>query len=303
MNLNHVRAFIAVVETGSMSAAARLLGVSQPNVTKSIRALEALYHVQLVQRTTTGIVTTRYGQSLFAHAKVAHSELVKAEHELGELAGHAAGAVSLGCGPVVANLVVPPAIAIFREQYPASDIRIVEGFSHTLVPLVRDETIDFAVAVKLPDFQNDGGVSFRPLFVQERVVVARKGHPLTKARSLADLEHASWLTFEPRALLERDLVAHGLAKPNPVIQCESHSGFLSLLESSDMVGILPRNVLSKPSVMGDGLRALDLVEKLPSLTVGLFLRAGAPLTPAAAALARVMTAAGRKLARRNRPSR
>jgi LysR family transcriptional regulator, regulator of abg operon len=296
MHLNHVRAFLAVVETGSMSAAARLLGVSQPNVTKSIRALESVYHVQLVQRTTRGIVPTRYGQSLFAHAKVAHSELVKAEHELSELAGHAAGAVALGCGPVVADLIVPAAIASFREHYPESDIRIVEGFSHTLLPLVRDETIDFAVAVKLSDFRNDGGIRFRPLFVHERVVAARKGHPLARARSLAGLARASWLSFEPRGLLERDFAAHGLAKPKPVIQCESHSGFLSMLEASDMLGIVPRSVLTKRRV-GEALRALDLAEKLPTLTVGIFLRADAPLTPAATALARAMTAAARKLAR------
>lgn len=292
MRLNQIRDFIALVESGSMSAAARTVGVSQPSITKSLRALETELHVQLVQRTARGIVPTRFGQLFFSRAKVARSELGKAVEELGQLAGLQAGSVSFGCGPVVADLVVPEAMELFRRQFPQADVRMVEGFAHALVPKVRDETLDFAVGPRLPEFRPGGNVRFRPLFVHDRVVAGRRGHPLARAKSLAELSKAAWLTFEPRELVERDFASHGLPMPRPVVQCESYIGFLRLLETTDMLGTVPRS--TRP-LSGDPLRIFELPEKLPTLTVGMFTRVDSPLTPAAAVLARAIVSSSRKL--------
>jgi DNA-binding transcriptional LysR family regulator len=294
MRLSQIRDFVALVEGGSMSAAARSVGVSQPSITKSIRALEAELHVQLVQRTTRGVVPTRYGRSFFARAKVARSELEKGVEELGELAGFKAGSVTFGCGPIVADLVVPEAIVAFRRQFPLADLRMVEAFAHALVPRVRDETFDFAVGPRLSDFRTTGEISFRPLFVHDRVVVGRRGHPLARARSLGELAGTAWLTFEPADLMKRAFASAGLPMPRPVFQCESYIGFLRLLESTDMLGIIPRS--TRP-LSGDPLRIFELSETLPTLTVGMFTRADSPLTPAAAELAKAVVASSRKLAK------
>jgi DNA-binding transcriptional LysR family regulator len=294
VRLNQIRDFVALVEGGSMSAAARKVGVSQPSITKSIRALEAELRVQLVQRTTRGIVPTRYGHSFFARAKVARSELEKGVEELGQLAGFQAGFVTFGCGPMVADMVVPDAMIAFRRQLPRAGVRMVEGFAHTLIPRVRDETFDFAVTPRLPEFRADGAISFRPLFVHDRVVVGRRGHPLARAKALAELANTAWLTFEPSDLLKRDFARFGLPMPRPVIQCESYIGFLRLLESTDMLGIVPRS--TRP-LSGDPLRIFELSETLPTLTVGMFTRADSPLTPAAAILAKAVVASSRKLAK------
>jgi len=107
--------------------------------------------------------------------------------------------------------------------------------------------------------------------------------------------NAAWLTFEPRGLLEQDFLSAGLPKPRSVIQCESYIGFLRLLESTDMLGVVPRS--TRP-LSGDPLRIFELSETLPTLTVGMFTRADSPLTPVAAALAKAVVASSRKLAGR-----
>ena len=81
MRLTQIRDVLAVVEAGSIRAAARNLGVAQPTITKSVRSLEAELHVQLLARNARGIVPTPYGRAFFARARVAHSELRKAEEE------------------------------------------------------------------------------------------------------------------------------------------------------------------------------------------------------------------------------
>ena len=110
VRLTQIRDFVAVVDAGSISSAARLLGVSQPGLTKSIRSLEAELSVSLLQRTPRGVSLTLYGRSFYARARAAHSELDKARQELVHMSGVHSGKVAIGFGPTAAVLVVPRAV-------------------------------------------------------------------------------------------------------------------------------------------------------------------------------------------------
>lgn len=213
MRLNQIRDFVAVIECGSINAAARKLGVSQPGITKSIKNLEAEMHTQLVQRTTRGVIPTAYGRAFFLRARVAQSELRKGEEEVQQLVGAGGGSVAFGAGPIASAFIVPEAVCAFRKQFPHAEMRLVEGFAHALVPLVRDETLDFAIGPRLPGMLLDAGISFRPLIHHHRVVAGRKGHPLAAARSLAKLVDLPWLSFEPRELLDQTFSTLGLPLP------------------------------------------------------------------------------------------
>ena len=105
VRLTQIRDFVAVVDAGSISAAARLLGVSQPGLTKSIRSLETELAVSLLQRTPRGVLMTRYGRAFYARARAAHSELDKAHQELVQMSGVHSGKVAIGFGPMAAALV------------------------------------------------------------------------------------------------------------------------------------------------------------------------------------------------------
>lgn len=292
MRLTQVRDFVMVVESGSIGAAARQLGVSQPGITKSIRTLETELHVKLLQRTTRGIVPTEYGRTFFARAQVAQAELRKAHQEIQQLLGERLGSVAFGVGPLVASQLVPEAVGRFRKQFPQAELRVVEGLSHTLVPLVQSEALDFAVVVRVPRIRLGAAITFRPLFVTHRIVVARKGHPLANARSLAQLADAPWGNFEPRAVLEHTFSTVGLRAPAPIILCESYNAFVAMVARTDMLAIVPRSVL-RDSFDGDRLLQISITEEMPSFTVGVFTRADTPLTPAAAAMAKAISAVGR----------
>jgi DNA-binding transcriptional LysR family regulator len=177
-------------------------------------------------------------------------------------------------------------------------VRIVEGFLRVTLPLVRDETLDFAIGPR-PEFKLDSALAFRPLFCHEYVVVARKGHPLRNARSLIQLANADWIIVLPPAApggpLERAFSTAGLPGPQAVVQCESYNIAVALLADTDMLGIWPRRILAE-SFAREWLRSIELAESMPSYTVGIFTRADAPLTHLSAALAKAVTATGRRLA-------
>jgi len=298
LRLTQIRDFLAVVECGGIRAAARKLGVSQPTITKSVRSLEAELRVQLFGRNARGIVPTASGRAFFARARVAHSELRKAEEEAAEFGGSSAGSVSFGVGPAFAALIVPQAVVRFREQFPRARLRIVEGLARNLLPAVRDETLDFAMGLKTIAAL-DPALRFRPLYRTEFFVAARKGHPLRHARALAELAAADWLAVStldlPGGEMERLFASAGLPPQRPVIQCESHGIMVALLAGTDMLGLMQRRLL-KESFARDLLLEIPIKESAPAVTAGIFTRADTPLTRVAAAMARNLTAVARALA-------
>lgn len=295
MRLNQIRDFVAVVEHGSINAAARALAVSQPGITKSIKALEKDLQVQLVQRTTRGALPTQYGRAFYLRARVAQSELNRARQEIEQLGGDRDGSIAFGTGPIAAATIVPEAVNAFRRQFPRVDVRVVEGFPQGLIPRVRDETLDFLIGPRFPNLRVEAGISFRPLFQHHLAVACREGHPLASVHSIAQLIELPWLCFEPRDVLAQGFGDLGLSLPRPVIQCESHSAFLKLLAGSDMIGVVPRRILSEDSVRG-AIREIRVAEVLRGHTVGMFARADTPLPRLAQAMAKALTRAGRRVA-------
>jgi DNA-binding transcriptional LysR family regulator len=296
MRLSQIRDFVAVVESGGIRAAARKLGVSQPAITRSVRGLEAELHARLLQRTPTGVVLTQPGRAFLARARAAQAELRKAEEELDRL-DQKAGSVAFGVSPT-STILVPEAINRFRQQFPQTRVHIAEGLPQLLLPLVRDETLDFAICrravVKL-----DSALAFRPLFRHDFVVVARRGHPLEKADSLAQLAEANWVSLLPAAAggpLDRVFSQARLSVPQQVIQCESYNTAIGLIAKTDMLGFLSRQALGE-SILRDFLEEIPVTEPMPSFIVGMFTRADTPLTQVAGAMANAITAAARAQAR------
>ena len=294
MRLTQIRDFVAVVDAGSISAAARLLNVSQPGLTKSIGSLEADLAVSLLQRTSRGVSLTRHGRAFYARARAAHTELDKARQELDQLSGGLAGKVAIGFGPLAAALVLPRAVQRFRQQYPMVELRLLEGFAHALMPLTRDETLDMMIGPRLPGHLADPSVRYRPIFSNDQIVVGRRGHPLARARSINELAEVCWLSFEPRAVIDRVLVALGLTGARQLIQCESLNVMVGLLADTDMLAVTSQRMLSLPQAF-TSLLEIRTAERMRPMTTGLFTRADAPLTPAAAAMAKALVEVGREL--------
>jgi LysR family transcriptional regulator, regulator of abg operon len=296
MRLSQIRDFVAVVESGGIRAAARKLGVSQPAITRSVRRLEAELHARLLQRTPTGVVLTEPGRAFLARARAAQAELRKAGEEVGGL-DQKAGSVAFGVSPTSA-IMVPEVINRFRQQFPQTRVHIAEGLPQLLVPLVRDETLDFAICRRAV-VELDSALAFRPLFRNDFVVVARRGHPLEKAGSLAQLAEAKWVSLlpaVPNGPLDRVFSQVGLSVPQQVIQCESYHTAIGLIAKTDMVGFLSRQALGE-SILRETLQKIPVAESMPSFIVGMFTRADTPLTQHAGAMAKAITAAARGLVR------
>ena len=254
--------------------------------------------MQLLQRTARGVVPTTAGKAFLARARAVRSELRKAEDDLESLRGGPDGSVAFGIAPAACMLIVPEAMLDFRRSHPHARARIVEGVNTALLPLVRDETLDFMIGQK-PIAKLESVLRFRPLFTPRLVVAGRTGHPLADAKSLRDLADAQWLMFYSPgtgAMLERAFGGAGLIFPRHIIQCESYAVALALLAKTDTLGLVIPQLMDEPYAQ-KFLRRIEIAETIPAPVVGIYTRADAPLTRVASAMAQAVTAVARRLAR------
>lgn len=298
MQLNQLRVFLAIVDAGSIRAAARQLGVTQPGITKTLRQLETGLRVRLLDRTQHGVVPTLAGRAFIARARAVQSELRKANEELAQLAGERAGSVSFGI-TLVALHIVPEAFSRFRAEFPDARVRLVEAVSHLLLPQIRDETLDFAVG-RWVGGKPPSWMHVNPLYRTETVVAGRAGHPLAKAGSLKQLVNADWATVSPPGIsgsvIEQTFTLAELPVPKSITYCESFAALLTLVGGTDLLVTLPR-VLAAHPMGGGGLEIFPIRESVPRQTIALMTRTDAKPTSVAAAMMKAITTAARRLVR------
>jgi LysR family transcriptional regulator of abg operon len=298
MRLNQIRDLIAVSEAGSLRAAARRIGISQPAMSKSLAELEREFQAQLLTRTSRGVALTAAGRAFVARARVVQGELRKVREDLAALSGGTEGTVAFGIGPALGLPLVPGAMVRFRAERPGARVRIREGMRNALLPLVRDETLDFAVT-ELAE-ATEPGIHYRPLFRLELGVAARKGHPLARATSLADLAQAPWLFFYPPGsggALERAFGAAGLSSPNALVHCESYITALTLIAQTDLLGLVPPEIIEDP-IAHPYIQRIPVRESIPRPRIGIFTRADTPLSPTAALMVQALIGVARSRVRR-----
>jgi len=117
--------FVAVVENGGFSAAARSLGVSKSAVSKRINQLEAHLGVRLLHRTTRKLSLTEAGERYFEHASQALAAAGQAEDAVTELQGEPQGQLRINAPMSFGRLHVAPLIPKFLKRYPKLQIDLV----------------------------------------------------------------------------------------------------------------------------------------------------------------------------------
>jgi DNA-binding transcriptional LysR family regulator len=120
-----IHSFLAVAYHGSLSAAARQLGVSQPTVSRDIQTLETTTRLNLFKRTTQGLQLTEAGQRLMeAAARMGDAADLFARQAAG-LSVELQGTVRISANEIVGIYLLPAAIAAFRDEHPGVHIEIV----------------------------------------------------------------------------------------------------------------------------------------------------------------------------------
>lgn len=123
------RSFAAVVEYGSLSAAARTIGLSQPTIGRHIEALEQQLRTNLFDRALRGLTPTETALHLYERVVVASKALAEATMVAEGANVDLAGTVRITASEITANYSLPPILYKLRQEYPAIDIELVPSDS------------------------------------------------------------------------------------------------------------------------------------------------------------------------------
>jgi molybdate transport repressor ModE-like protein len=176
----------AVAHHGSLAAAARALGYTQPAVTHHVRRLEQEAGVRLITRDGRGVQLTAAGRALVARAEAIAAELTAAEAELAAVARNMAAQVRMAALPGANASLVPRTLAELHTHHPEIALLLVEAGPLESWSLLDRAECDLAISFDhplLPGWPASRIVTV-PLFDDPVLVILPAAHPLASASEL-----------------------------------------------------------------------------------------------------------------------
>lgn len=167
----YLQAFIALGETLSFSKAAKVAGISQPTISRQIKALEDQLKSPLVLRNTHSVVLTKQGKELFERTRPLVRNLMDILADMERQSGELAGTINIGTQEEIGQVVIMDLILAFQKRHPKINFNLQYLKTHDTHTRLRAGSLDFVIT-SIP-FTTESIVSF-PLFQEEAIIVTRK---------------------------------------------------------------------------------------------------------------------------------
>ena len=269
VSLRQIRYFIAVAETGKISAAAHMIGISPSAVTEAVAEIEDLSGVMLFSRHPRGLELTYEGHSFLAHARnilsaveQAGSAVIRSDSELD-------GRISLAATITVMGYFLAPLLARFQRMFPNIEVRVVEAKRSEIERGLLHEDFDLAVMLS-------SNLSDRKKFLSHTLVNSMRrlwlpsGHTLLKndvvtLRDVALLPYIQLIIDDAESSTAVYWRRHKLA-PNIVIRTESVEAIRSLIANGQGVTILSDMMYRPWSLEGDRIEVREVAADIPMMT-------------------------------------
>lgn len=295
-SLADLRAFTAVGQLQSFAAAARVLHLSQPALSRRISHLEALLGVRLFDRTTRSVELTPLGRRFLGEVRGAIDELDRSVVSLHDVAHLEAGDVTVGCVLSAVHHFLPPVIRAFRQKHPNVLVRIIEEGADEVLASVKHGEADFALNYT---GMQDPEIEFTALLKEPFVLACPADHPLARKRSVRWEELAkhpyALVSHESRNRVLIDQALAGAAQfPRPLCEVRHVSTLIGVVENGLAVAVVPQLTLPRN---GGSVVGVRLERPAITRTIGLLRRRGRSMSPAASAFAQLLTQAGRARAK------
>jgi DNA-binding transcriptional LysR family regulator len=285
VDLRQLRAFVTVVQVGSFSRAARLLGMSQSALSQAVRQLEDELRVRLLDRTTRSVQLSKVGVDFLPGIQRLLADLDHQLQDLRDLREHRRGHVTVACVPSVALRLMPPVLANFQREHPMVSVTLKEISRHRIIAGLRSGDAELGIA-NVPG--DDPDLDATQLFTDSFALVMRRDHPLASRDSVSwqDGVAAGMIAMATgtgiRLEMERGLA--GTGRSGPLHEAEHPATLLAMVEAG--VGVAPLPGLAWPEADHPVLTFRKLIAPVIERELYLIKRVGRDLSPAGRALHR-----------------
>ena len=273
LEIRHCRVLVAVSDHGSVSSAARELGLAQSTVSETLLSLERLIDAPvMLRRPGKEAALTPAAKLLLPHARALISASAAA---LASISTENRGVLRLGAVESVSSFLLPQALAAFRLLWPSVEVQITIGLCNDLHKHVRDGDLDAVLTLEGSDSAraHDEGWTRTLSPTRLRLIVSPQTPPGAADAKRADLVHRIFSLPDPGGALPALLRAwFGPSNDQPRFESAgSIDGVKSMVHRSDAVGVLPSYAVTSELASGS-LVELKVREALPAMALGLTTR-------------------------------
>ena len=289
MTIQQLTYFLATVEHGSFSGAARSLFLTQPSISEQVRQLEGELGISLFARAGRGLVLTEAGRRFRPEAERVLADVERARDAVAEVRDLRGGILGFGMFGTASAYLIADLAADFRRKYPDVRLKLVGLNSSGVADQVRNATLE-AGLVALP--VDDAGLDLRVARLEELVVVSREPSRVGERVTIEALAEAPLILYDAqygandpmrRQLLDRAQRAGVTLRP--VIEVEGIEAAVGLTRRGLGDTIVPRAAISRQGSRGLHFASFD--EPLYD-TFAFTARSNAPLSPAARAFIEIV---------------
>lgn len=235
-----VQAFLAVAETGSLSAAARLLGASQPTLGRKVREIEASLGVELFHRHPKGLSLSDAGQDLLAPAQAMREAAARLSLAAAGRDRRLSGPVRITASVVVSHFLLPTVLTRLRNEEPGIEIDLVASDSSENL-LFREA--DIAVRMYRPgqlDMVTRHVADLEMGAYASRAYLDRAGRPC----SLEELLALEWVGFDRNEMIIRGMREAGwqVGRDFFKLRTDDQAAYWHLVRAGGGVGIIQQAI-------------------------------------------------------------
>ncbi|PQK91149.1 LysR family transcriptional regulator [Pantoea ananatis] len=260
MRLRHIEVFQAIVQTGSISAAARLLNVSQPNISRVLNHAEQQLGFALFERRIQGMSVTAEGRRLLPEVEDLYQRLQSITQLTEQLRRGEGQIVRVGAAHAFGQMVLAPALVTWRQQVASVSVELVTEHFKTLCQMILENQLDFALVFGQ---QVDADLLAEPLFQSSMVALLPLNHPQHEPVSLEWLCSNNLLMMQTQDPLGRVLNrALRDKKLNPAVSLsiKTYSVIADMVLAGGGVGVVD---LFTACRYADQLKLLPVAQPLP----------------------------------------
>jgi LysR family pca operon transcriptional activator len=276
----HLQCFLGIARQRSVIKAAAALSITQPAVSKTIRELEDLLGVALLERRGRGVALTRFGEVFLRYAGASVTALRQGIDSITQARTKGGMTIKVGALPTVSTRVMPLAVSLFKQENTGTLVRVVTGDNSVLLSQLRTGDLDLVVG-RLADPELMTGLSFEHLYSESVSFAVRPDHPLLKQKPFDLGKIARHTVLMPtgssiiRPMVNRFLIVHGIATIPDQIETVSMAFGRRYTRMTDAVWIISRGVILDD--LADGVLAeLPIATEATTGPVGLTTRADTP---------------------------
>ncbi len=294
MKFNQLRALVAVANAGSIQEAARLLHLTQPALSKSIRELERELGVSLLVRSAKGATLNPYGVLIAKRSRAIQKEVDKIAEEIDSMRGAQGGRLAIGLTPPAGGIPVAEAISAFRSERPSVELQLLEMRPAQITEGLRDGVLDLGLISQYGESVT-AKFTWSKLYSQE-TLLAIGGKRTDPRVSIDELRELEWLALDapddPNGYISTLFSQFRSAAPARVVRCSSLYLYRELGSRLNAVTHWSQMAFGalEPAFQEGRMTRLELAGPMPRLNVFLVYPDEDLLTPTATQFVKVLTA-------------